>query len=1105
MPPPFRVLFKFSHGIGDAAQFTVVLKHVKHYRPNWIVDVVAGRGKHSAFRGLCNAFYYDGQPRPDESSYSEVRWIGWYENYNGYRDRPNSKITNCLDEEFGFPYLAELGKYEINTTPEDVARARAWLTNVGCVERPDGRFNAVGLHYEGNTSTHKKNLGHHQARAVCEAVTALGAKVILFDWDKRSPLPNGTTVVNPGVGDNDLWGSFGSGDAGMITALVDQLAGFMGIDSGPGKCATATKTPCAFVWTGHNPLQFHDPADNALHLVPVGFDGQPPISGDVDRCNYFRANYRHRTYTRANLIYTMCRTATAFITGEEMADGDPTPRLVRHGPFMVRSDNFDQDLVIVQDVFFGDCYRTSLYDLTQWQNVVDVGGHIGTFPVLVNNRNPKAKIAVVEVCPENIEALTTNVGAFAHVVNAAMTYQPGELALLNAVRPGCESTGGSVVVNRADLSDPSHPLRQHGYQYWDDLRPVRKVSLRDVMDEAGMTHVDCLKLDCEGAEYSILENAPEVEKHVRFIFGEYHDHPRWEELRNRKFADWNYGKLHEEDGRGLFHLVNPRFDPTAPLPPKPLNTTTVSPDQKSESGEIVPHRDGDVDYDMHKPLARLIRAWFGVDGKPLIVETGVKQGHSALTHFDACPGAAVIGYDSYRDLPHSTTDRAAMTRNLGERIANGSFSLVETDTNSIEEYPDCDLFFIDGDHSYRGCFGDLVKASRACTRLVIDDYYPDDTSHPVSAALHWFLLLSPLPWRFTVVKCPPHPTRHLAVLDRSGEPAVAEAGEKWGGALRVACVAGVGDTAWVATKLPALVKRLGASAVDVYTCENDRANTYLQKLPFVRRVSSSALRAIESLNPVTPTGEYNYAPSQPNWHNWFHFFLQANGHLETGSRLEAWLSPSLPCDFAAPVSFIDTADDAAFADGFAKRGPYVTFFAGPHDGNTVAGHNVGGIWTPHDWAHVARELLARGIRVVLVGSGPGDQDYAMRCLYPAGFFDHGAEDCISLWELPKTLAVLRRAAGHVGYQSGLGVLSVYFGQPAVMFWQKYGVPLNELGATFREEMSTAWIPPGELPATPGVAGKNYFPAIYGRTDAATVAEFIGRRVLENLSLNTGVK
>lgn len=1073
-----RVLLKFLHGLGDAAQFTVVLRHLEKYKPDTAYDVLSGRGKHTAFRGLCRATFFDGQPRPNESEYDEVVNVGWYENFNGYTDRPNSKITNALAEEFRVGYDPALGSYSVTPTAAELNRAREWLyANGARWNEARGKFDVIALHYEGNTSTGKKNLGHHHARAVCEAVAANGGKTLLFDWDNRSPLSELTTVIKPGVGAGDVWGNFGSGDAGMIAAFCTLCAGFIGIDSGPGKVATAAKADTLIVWVGHHPLQFHDPARNCAHLVPANHAGLPPLGGNPDMLRYFESAYTFAEYKPNELGFEMCKRAVQMLGGSVPESSE----LVPHGPFMVRRDNFDQDLVIVQDVYFGDCYRTSLYDLSQWANVVDVGAHIGTFSKLVKTVNPRARIACVEVCPENWHALSVNVGSFAHIERAAMTYEPGELALLNSVRPGCESTGGSVVVNRDDLANPNHPLRQHGYQYRDDLRPIKKVSLRDVMSAAGMTHVDCLKLDCEGAEYSILANAPEVKRHVRFVFGEYHDKARWEQLRASHFSDWQYGLMHEcQEGRGIFHLVNPRFDPSSPLP----GTPEPAP-EPAKISEPVPRRDGDVDFEMHGVLRAIVKASLGGAGK-LIVETGIKHGFSALAMFDGAPNAKICGYDAFVD-PDGANDRNTAMRNLADKVREGRYSFVFADTNAVSGYPDCDLFFVDGDHSFGGALNDLNKACLVSSLIVVDDVYPDQPHHTVTNALNWFLLHTPFKWRYTVAPCGAN-GRHLAVLVKGDAfPYVPEHGAPWNGVLKVATVAGIGDTAWIALKLPDMLRRLGASAADLYTCQSDRANEYLVKLPFVRKVGAIPERIIEAEPVVTPWGAYNYAPSQPGWHNRYHLFLQANGELERGNRIETWF-PYVATDYRAPVSYTDRVDDATFADEFASLGNYVTMFAGPYDGNTVAGHNRGGSWTPKDWAALARELNEAGLRVVMLGTGPGDSDYNLRSLYPAGFYDGGAEDCVGLWELPKTLAVLRRAAGHVGYQSGLGILSAYMGKPTAMFWQQYAVPLNEHGARFSEDMAHAWVDGGR-------ANPNFLPAYYGRTKPEEIAAWVINRVL----------
>lgn len=152
--------------------------------------------------------------------------------------------------------------------------------------------------------------------------------------------------------------------------------------------------------------------------------------------------------------------------------------LVFREGFWVRADNMEQDLAVVRDIVQSDAYCTALLAGDAFNIVVDVGAHIGTFAALWHAKNPIAKIICVEACPENIPALQKNVGSFATVIHAACTYQTEPLGLLNAVRPQCESTGGSMIVPLNQLGTaPGQP----GYQYWHDTRPVEhKPNMRDI-------------------------------------------------------------------------------------------------------------------------------------------------------------------------------------------------------------------------------------------------------------------------------------------------------------------------------------------------------------------------------------------------------------------------------------------------------------------------------------------------------------------------------------------------------------------------------------------------------------------------------------------------
>jgi hypothetical protein len=222
--------------------------------------------------------------------------IPFFENCQYYTDRPNSKVTNCLRDVFGLDYDPSLGRYECPRSIEKMNVVAAYLASIGCKSKEPWKWNAVVLHYEGNTSCHKKNLRHWQVSALCDSILEAGRVPIILDWDKRSTVYDQRDIFCPVVSPDDIWGGFGSGDAETIACLISQAEAFIGIDSGPGKISSSTDTPSLHCWIGHHPMQFHDPAPNTTHLLPITHDRLDPCRDKPEILDYFKEHYLHRTY-----------------------------------------------------------------------------------------------------------------------------------------------------------------------------------------------------------------------------------------------------------------------------------------------------------------------------------------------------------------------------------------------------------------------------------------------------------------------------------------------------------------------------------------------------------------------------------------------------------------------------------------------------------------------------------------------------------------------------------------------------------------------------------------------------------------------------------------
>jgi len=292
-----RVLIKFRHGLGDAVQLTAVLRHLDVFRPEWVVDVAALKGKDSAFHGICNKTWLLEDSGWDESSYESVFDLEWSESCTVFPSYPGSKAEVCLMSVFGIEPRMELLRYRVPIPSEALTAVDEYYERCGVELLPNGRRKCVLLHYEGNTATREKNLSHATARALCDWIESLGQTPIILDWDFRSPIPDGRHVFCPDR-DDALWGGYGTGDAARIAALIHRASLFVGIDSGPQKVAVTTETPSIAVWVDHHPVNYSVPSDNFVHLVRRGVEtrGNPEMGSE-----FFHANYRYGYYSNSDL------------------------------------------------------------------------------------------------------------------------------------------------------------------------------------------------------------------------------------------------------------------------------------------------------------------------------------------------------------------------------------------------------------------------------------------------------------------------------------------------------------------------------------------------------------------------------------------------------------------------------------------------------------------------------------------------------------------------------------------------------------------------------------------------------------------------------------
>jgi FkbM family methyltransferase len=176
-----------------------------------------------------------------------------------------------------------------------------------------------------------------------------------------------------------------------------------------------------------------------------------------------------------------------------------------------------RETAVFKEVFIGKAYADG-FPFYRPAVVVDIGAHWGFFTLFAaRNLAAEGRIVAVEPSRDNLAALrrhlTLNkVADRVQVFGAAVAATDGE-AFLHA----------EASENRS-LFRPSDREEGRTGDKADAGEAVETITLESLFRQAKLEVVDFLKMDCEGAEYEILRQAPEaVLSSIRCISLEFHD------------------------------------------------------------------------------------------------------------------------------------------------------------------------------------------------------------------------------------------------------------------------------------------------------------------------------------------------------------------------------------------------------------------------------------------------------------------------------------------------------------------------------------------------------------------------------------------------------
>jgi FkbM family methyltransferase len=145
--------------------------------------------------------------------------------------------------------------------------------------------------------------------------------------------------------------------------------------------------------------------------------------------------------------------------------------------------------------------------IREFKTIVDIGANMGSFAIYAARSCPKAKILCYEPHPQNFVYLNENIS-----VNSL-----GER--ITAFQCAVASTSGQRIFGLGQ--SPTHSLvgAETGVS-----ETVHCTTLADILSSQRLETIDFLKINCEGAEYEILESCAQADfKRITNIRLEYHD------------------------------------------------------------------------------------------------------------------------------------------------------------------------------------------------------------------------------------------------------------------------------------------------------------------------------------------------------------------------------------------------------------------------------------------------------------------------------------------------------------------------------------------------------------------------------------------------------